>query len=212
MIVVTIVISSLALFISWLVYQHSRNTFSFQLLEGRYKVYKEILNFCSHFSRHLDFNKENYEHIQSAAIKSFRGEGYYFMTSLFGEDIQSTLEKLNKVYAFFHTDMNVRSSGENDSFKQQNEEKWKEYTNFIVDLHENLPEIFKSYIYFGDYKINRPFKHKIRGYANVLKSSINWCYIQSKKIVLSALKLAACHKTICSFLVKLKNAAKLRKS
>jgi len=182
MIVVTIVISILTLFISWLVYQHSRNTFSLQLLESRYKVYKEILNFCSNFSKYLEFNKENYEAIRSAAIKSFKGEGYYFTASLFGEDIQSTLEKLNEIYTFFHTDMEIQTFGENNSFKQENILKWHEYTRFIVNLYENLPEIFKPYIYFGDYRINRPFKHKIRGCANVLKSSINWCCVKSKKL------------------------------
>ena len=45
-------------------------------MEIRYKVYKGVFSFCSVFLQHSEFNEESYVHIQSAAYKSFRGEGY----------------------------------------------------------------------------------------------------------------------------------------
>jgi hypothetical protein len=92
----------------------------------------------------LQARKGNEEDIQKAIIAahdSFRGIGYHKTRALFGKDIYDLFEELNKSYSFLVSGLSNSDIGEN-----------LKHVSFVVETGTKLPEYFKDYIYFGNYK------------------------------------------------------------
>ncbi len=144
----TFIIASIALFFSHYAFLFSKEKFRLELLEKRWEIYEETLKFCStvttygglpKHSNDEDRNKQIISALQSAQ-QSFRGIGLHKARSLFDKDIIEKLNEINKHYAHF-----VSYQDEFD----------KERTNRLISVYkliEDLPDLFKPYVYFGDYK------------------------------------------------------------
>lgn len=152
-IAVTICFSVLATIFSYLAYRHSKERFRLELSEKRWEVYLATLEFCSAVQVHGGIPKPNLgdrnekylteerTRIIKAAENSFRGIGYHKVQSLFGQEIDSRFKKLNEAYAWFFTPWEKPSAEE-------------EHTHLlnVMKIAEELPELFKPYLFFGDYK------------------------------------------------------------
>lgn len=146
----TFVLAAIALFFSYLAYQFSKERFRLELLEKRWEIYEEILKYSSTVMRHAGLPKHskneprNDEIIKAllSAEKSFRGLGLHKSKALFGSEVIETFEKLNKAYSYF-----VAQPKGNDWIEREDN-----YLRETWELIEHLPDIFKPYIYFGDYK------------------------------------------------------------
>ena len=140
---------------AYLAYCFSWQRFRLDLLDKRWEVYENILMFCSCVLAYGGLPKdvehdtgedvrktENIRKALSSASESFRGPGLHKAKSLFGEDVYDTLDKLSAAFAWFVSD--PTSAGW--------EERKHEQLRILQDLSNRLPEIFKPYIYFGDYR------------------------------------------------------------
>lgn len=145
---VTLAFSGAAVFISILAYRHSKENFRLNLLEKRWEVYEKVLKFCSGVLRFggipaaRDSSKERQEEIIKIlqdAEGAFRGIGYHKIKALFGPDIHQKMAELNKAYSFL-------LSGSKDI------EREHKYLIFISEIANELPDLFKPYVYFGDFK------------------------------------------------------------
>lgn len=150
---IPIVFSIVAVVFSFLAYQHAKDRFRLDLLEKRWEIYQEILQSCSIVLTHGGLpkhgtdkgrNEDIIKALQSAH-KSFRGIGHHKMKSLFGPEIYGKMDELNKAYAFFVTGFEGPEYAEKDS----------ELLMSMYETTKELPELFKPYVYFGDYKIRK---------------------------------------------------------
>lgn len=122
------------------------------LFERRFDIYKNTLEYCSTVFAYasLERREENREHIDraiEAAHESFRGIGYHKTKALFGDDIVALFNRLNTSYAYISTFGSERARGQNfDSA-----EYWR-HVNETIKISEELPALFKNYMYFGDHK------------------------------------------------------------
>lgn len=143
-------------FLSFLAYRFSKERFRLELFEKRFEVYKNVLEFCSGALRGdlshtmiTDSNKEQIYATILAAEGSFRGVGLHKAYALFGEDIHDLLKKLNESYAWLVT-YNTRPD---DATKKEEWAKTREKNFlFILETTKQLPDNFKSYVYFGNHK------------------------------------------------------------
>jgi hypothetical protein len=145
-----ILISSVALGFSYYAYRFSKEKFRLDLLDRRWEIYEQALTFCSVVVTHAGLPKHGKdERINKsivlgleAAHDSFRGIGLHKTTSLFGSEVHEKFNQLNKMYAWL--------------VAQPRNEGWveEEYQNlsYILKTIEELPTLFKPYVYFGDYK------------------------------------------------------------
>lgn len=142
-----------ALFSYW-AYKFSQDRFRLDLFDKHWEVYEHTLKFCSKVTQQgtLKMREDNQEQILAAlkaAENSFRGTGWHKTRALFGEEIHSLFEQLNKSYAL------LSAYGERPSDPKESAE-WpqKMYDNsmFIWNTVKTLPDVFKPYMYFGDYK------------------------------------------------------------
>ncbi|MBL1147369.1 MAG: hypothetical protein HND56_02885 [Pseudomonadota bacterium] len=147
-----IVFGIVAVVFSFLAYRHTKERFRLDLLDKRWEVYEKVLEFCSRVTqygglpKHCDDDEERNKSILAALMaseSSFRGIGYHKARSLFGTDIHGKLDKLDKAYSFFIT----YQDNSHDKHDQQ-----RAHLSFVWETVNDLPEIFKPYIYFGDFK------------------------------------------------------------
>ncbi len=149
-ITVTIIFSFFTVLFSLLAYKHSKDRFRLDLLEKRWVVYQETLEFCSVVMKHGGIpehgkDEGRNEEIVNALINaenSFRGIGYHKTRSLFGSDIHERFDELNKAYAWFVT----RPKTEGWALKEH------DYLMDVYNIIQELPDLFRPYVYFGDYK------------------------------------------------------------
>ncbi len=157
--------SVITLHFSYLAYQFSQDKFRLDLFDKRWEVYKNTLEYCSIVTQQgrlvmTEDNKDQIANALRAADNSFRGIGWHKTRFLFGVEIYLLFKKLNESYAW------LASYSERPSDPKESAE-WpkKMYDNsmFIWNTVQTLPDVFKPYIYFGDYKsvkwsINTPDK------------------------------------------------------
>ena len=151
----TVVFGSVAALFSFYAYFFSKENFRLELMEKRWDIYEKTLEFCSVVVTHggLPPNSDNEVRNQSiingliAANNSFRGIGYHKARSLFGDDIHELFGKLNKSYAWLISNQNLTPRRAAELAEQRNE-----HLTFIWDTVNKLPDLFKPYVYFGDYK------------------------------------------------------------
>lgn len=152
----TTVFSTLTAVFSFWAYEFSKERFRLDLFEKRWPIYEAILKFCSHVIQQgrlkLDANsQEGTLAAIQAAEESFRGIGWHKSKALFGRDVIQLLEKLNKSYAYLSS---FHSAPEDPSERT----KWADESNrqllFIWETVNELPEKFRPYVYFGDYRSN----------------------------------------------------------
>jgi hypothetical protein len=122
------------------------------LFDRRFEIYSKTIDYCNVVQAYasLERRDENREHINNAitaAHESFRGIGYHKTRALFGQDIVTLFDKLNKSYAYIVAYGRLRS--EDDRFDADT--YWGHVTQ-TVDLTKTLPDYFRPYIYFGDHK------------------------------------------------------------
>jgi hypothetical protein len=144
----TLWISVIAAGFSFSTYIYSREKFRLDLLDRRWEIYEKTLEFCSVVLQHATLvpNERNQETISRglmAAQESFRGIGHHKTRALFGPDIHGVFDKMNKSYAWL-------SSGFSPTDPGYAENKNK-HVMFIVDTANALPDLFRPYVYFGDY-------------------------------------------------------------
>jgi len=96
-----------------------------------------------------DENKEDVIKILIAAEGSFRGIGLHKSRTLFGEEIQELLKQLNDSYSWL---VAFHEAPSDSSERKKWAENWHKHITFLLDTTRQLPEVFKPYIYFGDYK------------------------------------------------------------
>jgi len=147
----TLIISCLALGFSFHAYKFSKEKFRLDLLDRRWEIYLEVLKFCSGvmthggLPRHDKNDEERNESVVNAlkaANASFRGMGYHKARSLFGPEIHEEFEKLNEAYAWLVS----QPKGEGWS------EKEDAHLLYVCTIIEKLPDLFRPYVYFGEYK------------------------------------------------------------
>lgn len=149
--------SGLAAFFAFHAYLFTKEKFRLDLLEKRWSVYEDTLKFCSTVMTYGGLpsykdssDKEGQNQAIIAAIvsanESFRGIGYHKTRSMFGQDIHDLFSKLNESYSWIISHQNV--------FPKNVEQINKESTHikFIWETINALPDLFKPYVYFGDYR------------------------------------------------------------
>lgn len=139
---------------SFLAYKFSKEKFRLDLFEKRWAVYESTLEFCSRVTqqgslRRTNDNEETIVAAVQAANNSFRGLGWHKTRALFGDDIYELFKKLNKSYAWL-TAFSERPEDpiQNAAWPLQ----MLEHSTFVWETVEKLPDVFKPYVYFGDYK------------------------------------------------------------
>lgn len=152
----TFIVACVAMWFSFFAYKFSKERFRLELFDRRWEIYLDTLKFCSMviqfgvIPRHSNDKDKNQEVIEGliAAEGAFRGIGYHKSKSLLGEDINEYFERLNKAYSWLwvHNDINY------NRYSPEDFERESEYLEQIFEVAQNLPDLFKPYVYFGDYK------------------------------------------------------------
>jgi hypothetical protein len=141
----TTIFSTLTAVFAYLAYGFSKEKFRLDLFDKRFAIYEETLKFCSQVMAEGSAK----EKAIMAAEGSFRGIGYHKAQALFGEDIHELFSRLNKSYAWLSAFAQAPSGSMTpDVWARAHTEQ----LNFIWDTANKLPELFRSYMYFGDYK------------------------------------------------------------
>jgi hypothetical protein len=145
---ITSLLSLCALVVSFHAHKHTKEQFRLNLFDKRFEIYENLLKFCSFaqyrgdiYSRNM--TPEEFRQMGFFADSSFRGFGYHKSKAFFGPDIDIQLDKLNKLYSYLVV---TPPHGDNAT---EYYEKFSE----IMKIVNELPDIFRSYIYFGDHKI-----------------------------------------------------------
>ena len=150
--------SGLAAFFAFHAYLFTKEKFRLDLLEKRWAVYEQTLKFCSTvmtygglpaYSEKPDNESRNKAVVEAmvAAHDSFRGIGYHKARSMFGPDIQDHFSKLNESYSWIVSHQNISAS----KAAEVAEEDTK-HIQFIWETVNSLPDLFKPYVYFGNYR------------------------------------------------------------
>ena len=139
---------------AFLAYRFTKEKFRLELFEKRWSVYEKVLEFCSRVVqvggiRNTPDDSESFRATLAAADESFRSIGFHKTKALFGDDIHQLFEKLNQSYAWL-TSFSERPSDPEASANWP--KQMHDHTMFIWNTVNELPEKFKPYIYFGDYK------------------------------------------------------------
>jgi hypothetical protein len=139
---------------SYLAYRFSEDRFRLDLLDRRWVIYESVVDFCSRLIQEgrLRFDEESRQRtiaVLKAAESSFRGIGFHKSKALFGPDVIALLEKLNKTFSWLSA---FDTAPHDPQERQQWAEDWGRHASFIWVTVNALPEIFKLYVYFGDYK------------------------------------------------------------
>ena len=135
---------------AFLAYKYNKEKFRLELFEKRWEVCQNIAKFCSiaaiygnlfHEPENED-KKKDLKEAYDAMGKSFKGEGYHLRSLLFSKDVEDTFKKLNEAYAFL------------SSYYLNSQQPFTgvEHLTNLSKIYEDLPELFKPYLYFGDYR------------------------------------------------------------
>lgn len=144
----------ITLHFSYYAYKFSKERFRLDLFDKRWEVYEKVLEFCSTVTSEgglvaNERNKEDISNAIKAAHNSFRGVGWHKTQALFGNDIHQHFDKLNESYAWL-------VSHKNPPRDETKRDKWAEddysHTMFIWQTVNKMPELFKPYVHFGNYK------------------------------------------------------------
>ncbi|MEO9167422.1 MAG: hypothetical protein ABI230_03375 [Aestuariivirga sp.] len=139
---------------AFLAYRFAKEKFRLELFEKRWSVYEKVLEFCSRVVqvggiRNTPNESEAFRATLAAAEGSFKSIGFHKTKALFGDDIHQLFEKLNQSYSWLASFSERPSDPEaSASWPQQ----MHDHTMFIWNTVNELPEKFKPYIYFGDYR------------------------------------------------------------
>jgi hypothetical protein len=150
----TTLFSATTVLLSYFAYRFSAERFRLDLLDRRWVIYEGVLEFCSRVTAQggLSFDERSREETLKAvdtAQQSFRGIGWHKSKALFGSDVIGLLEKLNKSFAW----LSAHDRGPSDPAKRSEwSEDWERHALFVFETANSLPEIFKPYVYFGNYK------------------------------------------------------------
>lgn len=156
-----VLFSGLAAFFAFHAYLFTKERFRLDLLEKRWSVYEDTLKYCSTVLTYAglpsyrdspDKAAQNEAIIQAliAADASFRGIGYHKTRSMFGKDIEELFSKLNESHSWIVSHQNVSTA---KAAEQAAEEA--KHLKFIWETVKTLPDLFKPYVYFGDYRNNQ---------------------------------------------------------
>jgi hypothetical protein len=158
----TFSIACAALFFSYLAYKYTKEKFRFDLMDKRLEIYENVVKFCSSIQvngvlytkdgEDETISKSKIEGLKSAH-NSFRGLGYHKYKMLFGPDIDEVMDNLNSCFAQLTTEGYAREDRREfpEEYKEWNREKFKKMRMANKTLSE-LPDYFKPYLYFGDYR------------------------------------------------------------
>jgi hypothetical protein len=135
---------------AFLAYKYNKEKFRLELFEKRWEVYRNIAKFCSNAAIYGDLSpkpdNEDKEKVRKEAYdamgKSFKGEGYHLRSLLFSNDMEDTFEELNQAYAF----LSSHYLPSNQPFEG------RDHLLKLSKIYEDLPNLFKPYLYFGDYR------------------------------------------------------------
>jgi hypothetical protein len=153
----TFTVACLALIFSYFAYEYSKEKFRLELMEKRLEIYENVVKFCSTSITYAGLSKHEKEDEHTtqqkiegieAAHKAFRGLGYHKYKMLFGPDIEEIFKKLNKSFAIMVVKGHNSSSPEYQEWIKKENDQLK----FISDTLTELPNHFRPYLYFGDYK------------------------------------------------------------
>ncbi len=137
-------------------FRFSEDRFRLDLLDRRWTIYENILEFCSRVIQQGPLRLDEASREQTlrtikAAEQSFRGTGWHKSNALFGPDVIVKLEELNKSFSW----LSVRyQAPEGVTERQKWETEWINHIEFVLATANALPDIFKPYVYFGDYRKN----------------------------------------------------------
>lgn len=153
----TFSIACVAVVFSYLAYKYTKEKFRLDLMEKRWEIYLNVTKFCSSVTSNgvLHIKEgESSSTIKSkingikAAEESFRGLGWHKYKMLFGDDIDKVMNDLNSCFAQLTTKGFDPDQEEYKEWKKADFEKG----NLASNILGRLPELFKPYLYFGDYK------------------------------------------------------------
>jgi hypothetical protein len=144
-------ISIVAVVLSYFACVFTAEKLRLDLFDRRFEIYSKALAFCSAVFTHgsLEPNDKNKDAIIKAvedAHNSFRGIGYHKSRALFGQDIMAVFMKLNESYSYISTFGSLKSSA------QFSAEQYWNHVKSVVALTGDLPEHFRPYMYYGDYR------------------------------------------------------------
>ncbi len=152
-----VIFSGLTAVFSFCAYKFAHEKFRLDLFEKRWEIYEKTLGFCSKVTTHGGIPKHsNNEELNKdatdaiiAAHESFRGIGLHKTRTLFGEDIHELFDKLNDSYSWL-----VSFEEQPIDAKERSEwsQKERDHLIFVWETIKSLPDVFKPYMYFGDYK------------------------------------------------------------
>ena len=146
----SVILGCITAIFAFCAYKYTKEKFRLELFEKRWEVYRNIAKFCSNAAIYGDLSpkpdNEDKEKIRKEAYdamgKSFKGEGYHLRSLLFSNDVEDTFEELNQAYAF----LSSHYLPSNQPFE------WSDHLLKLSKIYEDLPNLFKPYLYFGDYR------------------------------------------------------------
>lgn len=156
--VLTIVFGSITVFFSCGAYKHTKEKFRLELFEKRWISYEATLEFFNILVSKdgaPDPNSSDFQEHKEAwrkACYSFRGKGLLKSKALFGKDVEVFLNKLNDAYNKAEGLVIRHLSSRDPQYGAYHQE-----LNSVIDdvkkLREEFFEVFRPYIYFGNYKV-----------------------------------------------------------
>jgi len=146
----SVILGCITAIFAFCAYKYTKEKFRLELFDKRWEVYRNIAKFCSNAAIYGDLSpkpdNEDKEKIRKEAYdamgKSFKGEGYHLRSLLFSNDVEDTFEELNQAYAF----LSSHYLPSNQPFE------WSDHLLKLSKIYEDLPNLFKPYLYFGDYR------------------------------------------------------------
>jgi hypothetical protein len=146
----SVILGCITAIFAFCAYKYTKEKFRLELFDKRWEVYRNIAKFCSNAAIYGDLSpkpdNEDKEKIRKEAYdamgKSFKGEGYHLRSLLFSNDVEDTFEELNQAYAF----LSSHYLPSNQAFE------WSDHLLKLSKIYEDLPNLFKPYLYFGDYR------------------------------------------------------------
>jgi len=146
-------VSILVLGISYWGLVYTRERLRLDLFEKRFAIYDNLLTYCSSLMQlgtleHTPERAAEVEAAINAAHESFRGLGFHKAKALFGPDIEKLLNDMNRRFAIIVSQGSARSRAD----PKFDARLYWEQVQFTVGQASKLPDYFRPYLYFGDYK------------------------------------------------------------
>jgi hypothetical protein len=146
----SVILGCITAIFAFCAYKYTKEKFRLELFDKRWEVCQNIAKFCSiaaiygnlfHEPENED-KKKDLKEAYDAMGKSFKGEGYHLRSLLFSKDVEDTFKKLNEAYAFL------------SSYYLNSQQPFTgvEHLTNLSKIYEDLPDLFKPYLYFGDYR------------------------------------------------------------